>query len=91
MTDKATIQWLEGEAGIVRIHDDVDNIPGPWSWSCVIEVERCSTVKIHGADRAPTRDEMKELIIVLKKAGFKSAVWDRHLKSGRAKTFKVKK
>lgn len=78
---EGTIQWMEGHAGVLRVHEGTEDIPWPWSWVCTVDIIG-DTAKLYGAVRAPTRQELKCIRRALAAAGVKVAEWERDKRDG---------
>ena len=73
---KASVQWLQGNGGVLRVHTGEGVIPWPWSWACTIDVEG-NTAKLYGVVRAPTTEELVCIRETFKRMGIEWAEWER--------------
>lgn len=85
--NRVRIEWLNTKIGIFRIHIDPDFIPGPWSWSCVVQVLSPELVKIHNSVGAPNLEQLRLIKRYLLNEGYSGVTWTRYRKGKPTKVF----
>jgi hypothetical protein len=79
---RVTLTWLTPEVGLVRVHDDANQIPGPYNCVVTVRVENGIYELMGLCGKRPTADEFRHFYAYLRSLGLKGG--HKRAKPGKA-------